>query len=127
MKALLTRATDTVRALILSSSPPETKQALSDLLKQCLNPQEIQRSVTRITAEARRAVIEVKAKGRLKEDALLEYAKKRMFSETVVALALLSAVPAELVESQMFTERSETILIICNRAAAAYGSSSVSQ
>jgi len=31
----------------------------------------------------------------------------------VVALALLSAVPAELVESQMFTERSETILIIC--------------
>jgi uncharacterized protein (DUF2336 family) len=113
MKALLTRATDTVRALILSSSPPETKQALSDLLKQCLNPQEIQRSVTRVTAEARRAVIEVKAKGKLKEDALLEYAKKRMFSETVVALALLSAVPAELVESQMFTERSETILIIC--------------
>jgi uncharacterized protein (DUF2336 family) len=113
MKALLTRATDTVRALILNSAPPETKQALSDLLKECLNPQEIQSSVTRVTAEARRAVIELKAKGRLREDALLEFAKKRMFGETVVALALLSAVPAELVETQMFTERRETIIIIC--------------
>jgi uncharacterized protein (DUF2336 family) len=113
MKALLTRATDTVRSLILSSAPAETRQALSDLLKECLNPEEIQSSVTRVTAEARRAVIELKAKGRLKEDALVEFAKKRMFGETVAALASLSAVPAELVESQMYTEGRETILIIC--------------
>jgi uncharacterized protein (DUF2336 family) len=110
MKALLGRATDAVRALILDSVSPDKKQAMTDLLNECLKSQESQSSVT---AEARKAVIELKAKGRLKEDALLEFAKKRMFGETVVALALMSAVPAELVESQMFTDRRETIIIIC--------------
>jgi uncharacterized protein (DUF2336 family) len=113
MKTLLTRATDTVRAMILDAAPPEMKQALSDLLKECLNPQEIQSSVTRVTPQARKAVIELKAQGKLREEALMDFAKKRMFGEAVVSLALMSAVPAELVESQMFTEGRETIIIIC--------------
>jgi len=33
MKALLSKATDTVRTLILNSAPPETRQAVSNLLK----------------------------------------------------------------------------------------------
>ena len=36
MKALLTKATDTVRALILNSAPPETRRTVSDLLRECL-------------------------------------------------------------------------------------------
>jgi hypothetical protein len=49
----------------------------------------------------------------LKEDVLLDFAKKRMFGETVVALALLTAMPIDLVEAQMFAEKNDALVIIC--------------
>jgi len=44
---------------------------------------------------------------------LLDFAKKRMFGETVVALALLTAMPIERVESQMHAEQHATLIIMC--------------
>jgi len=113
MKALLTKATDTVRALILNSAPPETRRTVSDLLNECLKSDGLANIAVSVTAEARKAVYEVKAEGRLNEEALLDFASKRMFGETVVALALLMAVPIDLVESQMFAKQCDSIIIMC--------------
>ena len=113
MKVLLTKATDAVRTLILNSAPPETRQTVSDLLNECMKSGGLENAVLSVTAEARRAVYELKEKGRLKEPALLDFATKRMFGETVVALALLAATPIELVESQMFAKQCDSLIIMC--------------
>jgi uncharacterized protein (DUF2336 family) len=113
MRALLMKATDTVRTLIINSAPPETRQAVSDLLKESLKAEDFVKSVTRVTEEARKAIYEVKANGRLKEEVLQDLARKRMFGETVVALAVLAAMPVDLVESQMLAEQRDTIIVMC--------------
>jgi hypothetical protein len=113
MKALLTKATDAVRTLILSSAPPEKRQAVSDLLRECLKSGALENAVTSVSAAARNAVYELKEKGKLNEDALLDFSKKRMFGETVVALALLTAMPIERVESQMHADQHATLIIMC--------------
>ena len=113
MKALLTKATDTVRTLILSSAPPEKRQTVSDLLRECLKSGALENAVTSVSAAARNAVYELKETGKLNEGALLDFAKKRLFGETVVALALLTAMPIERVESQMHAEQHATLIIMC--------------
>jgi len=113
MKALLSKATDTVRTLILNSAPPETRQTVSNLLKNFLKSDAIETSVTRITDEARRAVSELKSIGKLKEETLLDFAKRKKTGETIVALAELAAMRPELIESQMFAKQCDTLAIIC--------------
>ena len=113
MKALLSRATDTVRSLIVNSVPLEKRQTVSDILKDCLKPGGLETSVLTVTAEARNTVYALKERGGLKEAALLDFAGKRMFGETVVALALLTSMPIELVEAQMFAQQSDALIIMC--------------
>lgn len=112
MKALLTKATDTVRTLIVNSAPPEKRQTVADLLKDCLKSGGLENAVLTVTAEAQRVVYDLKEKGKLQEDALLDFAKKRMFGETVVALALLTAMPIDVVEAQMFAKQCDTLVIM---------------
>ena len=113
MKVLLTKATDTVRTLILNSAPPEERKAVADLLNECLKAEGPADIALSVTNEARGVVYDLKKRGKLKEDVLLDFAKKRMFGETVVALALLTAMPIDLVEAQMLAEKNDALVIIC--------------
>jgi uncharacterized protein (DUF2336 family) len=113
MKVLLTKASDAVRALIVDSAPPETRQTVSNLLNECLKSGSLENIALTVTAEARKVVYALREKGGLNEKALLDFAGKRMFGETVVALALLTSMPVDVVESQMFVTQCESLIIIC--------------
>ena len=113
MKALLSKATHTVRTLILNSAPPEKRQAVAELLEDCLNSENMDNGVLSVHADARKAVADLKAKAKLNEDALLDFAKRRLFGETVAALSMLAAMPIDLVEVQMFAERHDALVIMC--------------
>ena len=66
-----------------------------------------------ISAEARRCVYEAYENNKLNEDVLAEFARTRMFPETVISLAVLTLTPVETVEHQMASGRMSGLLVLC--------------
>jgi len=67
-------------------------------------------------AAALRMVQALKQAGTLGETELAQFATDRRFEETVVALALLCAVPLEIVDRLVGAERADPVLILCKSA-----------
>jgi hypothetical protein len=65
------------------------------------------------SAEARRCVYEAYQNNRLNEDVLAEFARTKMFAETVISLAVLTLTPVETVEHQMVSGRMSGLLVLC--------------
>ena len=65
---------------------------------------------------ARRVVEPLHRAGRLSEDDVYRFAKTRKFEETVVALALLSGVPVDVVETAMLGQQADMALILAKAA-----------
>jgi uncharacterized protein (DUF2336 family) len=112
---LLLRATEVVQQRLLASARPETKTEIQRVLAK-VSTEVATRSSPRDYAAARRTVEDLHAQGKLNEAQLVEFAKAGRFEETVAALALLCAVPIDVVDRLMGGDRPDPILILCKSA-----------
>ena len=111
-RLLLAQATDAVRAQLLNDASPDQYQII------CQAMDEVSREFNQalkleISAEARRCVYEAYENNKLNEDVLAEFARTRMFAETVISLAVLTLTPVETVEHQMASGRMSGLLVLC--------------
>jgi hypothetical protein len=111
-RLLLAQATDAVRARLLNDASPEQYQIICQAMDEvCWEFNQTLKLET--SAEARRCVYEAHENNRLNEDVLAEFARTKMFAETVISLDVLTLTPVETVEHQMVSGRMSGLLVLC--------------
>jgi uncharacterized protein (DUF2336 family) len=116
LQELLERATEAVRAKILSLSPPETREEVQRVIT------DIARSVGHAAFEGRdfgdaeRLVLAMEKSGKLDEGALLEFVARRRYEEMTVALARLCGASLKMVAGLMMGLRNDALLVPCKAA-----------
>jgi uncharacterized protein (DUF2336 family) len=110
--ALLTQATEEVRARLIAVSPPERHGEIRDVLERVSGEIAEDLPKPRDYSGVIRALLLEYPEGRVGENDLMQFADARQFDRTVAALSLLAAVPAGLVEKLMTGERLEPVLIL---------------
>jgi uncharacterized protein (DUF2336 family) len=109
---LLLKATAVVQQRLFAAATPETQAEIRRVLARVT--QEIgAKAAPRDYREAQRTIAALRQEGRLNEAALLEFAKAGQYDEMIVALAVLCAVPVDVVDRLMGGERPDPILILC--------------
>jgi uncharacterized protein (DUF2336 family) len=109
---LLLRATAVVQQRLLASASPATQSEIKRTLARISD--EVGTTATSRDFSGAQGVIEgLRREGKLGEPRLLEFAKNGQYEETVSALAVLCAVPIEVVDRLMGGDRPDPILILC--------------
>ncbi|HEV3397566.1 MAG TPA: DUF2336 domain-containing protein [Xanthobacteraceae bacterium] len=111
--ALLTQATEEVRARLIAAAPPERHAEIRRVLERVSGEIAEGAAQPRDYGGAIRALLLEYPSGSLGEKEVAQFAAAKAFERTVAALSLLAAVPADLVESLMTGERLEPVLILC--------------
>jgi uncharacterized protein (DUF2336 family) len=114
-RALLMQATEVVQKRLLVKAKPETANEIRRVLAK-VSSEIGAKAVPCDYAAALRSVQALKQAGTLGETELAQFAADGRFEETVVALALLCAVPLEVVDRLMGAERADPVLILCKSA-----------
>jgi uncharacterized protein (DUF2336 family) len=115
-RALVTQATDVVREHILAVAPPETRDEIERVLAKVSAEVAVELANAREQSGAAELVRSMHQAGKLGEPELVAFAKSGKFDETVAALALLSAIPVEVVDGVMRDDRVDPIMILCKAA-----------
>jgi len=113
LRELLLRATDAVRSRLLSRTPSEFQDEVHRALGAAADAVDRESSKPRDFQAAKAFVELLREKGGLHESTLLEFARKRKYEETVVALSLLSSASLEIVKPLMKSPRDDGLLIPC--------------
>jgi hypothetical protein len=116
LRDLLLKATDAVRARLLALAPPETKDEIQRVLAKISNEVSREASASRDFTQAQHNILLMKKEGRLNEEAMLEFANRRLYEQMVAALSMLSSASIELIASLMKGARSNGLLIPCKAA-----------
>jgi uncharacterized protein (DUF2336 family) len=111
--ALLTQATEEVRARLIAAAPPERHAEIRRVLERVSGEIAEGAAQPRDYGAAIRALLLEYPSGSLGEKEVAQFAATKAFERTVAALSLLAAVPADLVERLMTGERLEPVLILC--------------
>lgn len=111
--ALLTQATEEVRARLIAAAPPERHAEIRRVLERVSGEIAEGGAQPRDYGAALRALLLEYPSGSLGEKEVAQFAATKAFERTVAALSLLAAVPADLVERLMTGERLEPVLILC--------------
>jgi uncharacterized protein (DUF2336 family) len=118
-RELLLRATDAVRARLLSLAGPESRDQIQHVLaaisEDAGHEAGFQNEHDFAAAQAR--ALEMRTKGELNEAAVFEFAKAGRLADLVAALSLLCEAPLALVENLLQSEHREAILVPCKAAA----------
>jgi hypothetical protein len=111
--ALLSEATETVRARLVAAAPPERHADIREVLAKVAGG--IARSVAppRDYAEALQKLRAQYPDGKLGDDDVTQLAASRDFTSLVAAFSLTASVPPDLVEQLLTGERVEPVLILC--------------
>src|SRR5712691_4147882 len=112
---LLLKATEVVQQRLFAGARPEVRSEIRRVLAK-ISDEVGATAPPRDYSVARRAVEALQREGGLTEAALVDYAKKSRYEETIAALACLCAVPIEVVDRLMGGERPDPILILCKSA-----------
>jgi uncharacterized protein (DUF2336 family) len=112
---LLLKATEVVRQRLLASAKPETRAEIQRVLAK-VSGEVATKSGPRDYTAARASVEALRRQGKLNEGQLVDFAKAGRYEEMVVALALLCAVPIEVVDRLLGGERPDPVLILCKSA-----------
>jgi uncharacterized protein (DUF2336 family) len=112
---LLLKATEVVQQRLFASAKPETQSEIRRVLAK-VSHEMAAKAAPRDYSAARRTVEALRLEGKLDENALIDFAQKRQYEETVAALACLCAVPLEVVDRLMGGDRPDPILILCKSA-----------
>jgi uncharacterized protein (DUF2336 family) len=116
LRDLLLKATEAVRSRLLALAPPETRDQIQHTLSKISNEVSREATASRDFAQAQHGILLMRKEGRLDESALLEFANRRLYEQTVVALAMLSSASIDLIASLMKGARSAGLLIPCKAA-----------
>src|SRR5262249_42906943 len=111
--ALLSQAAEEVRARLVAAAPPERHAEIRRVLEQGSGEIAASAAKPRDYSAALRQLIAECPDGRPSEPDLVQFAAARDFERTVAGLSLVAAVPVDLVERLMTTERLEPVLILC--------------
>jgi uncharacterized protein (DUF2336 family) len=109
---LLLRATAVVQQRLLASAKPDARSEIRRVLAR-VSDEVSTRVITRDYSQAEREVETLRREGRLDEAKLLEFAKSGLYDKTIATLALLCAVPIEVVDRLVGGDRPDPVLILC--------------
>jgi uncharacterized protein (DUF2336 family) len=121
-RQLLMRASDVVQKRLLAKAKPETQTEIRRVLAQVTDVVAA-KAAPRNYAAALATVRALHSQHKLKETDIAEFAKSGKYEETIAALAILCAVPVEVVDRLMNGERTDPILILAR--ASGFGWSTV--
>ncbi len=116
LRDLLLKATEAVRAKLLSLAPAETKDVIQRVLAKISNEVSREATANRDFTAAQQGILAMKKEGRLDEAALLEFANRRLYEQMVAALSMLSAASIDLIAALMKSARSSGLLVPCKAA-----------
>ena len=116
LRDLLLKATEAVRAKLLSLAPAETKDEIQRVLAKISNEVSREATANRDFTAAQQGVLAMKKEGRLDEAALLEFANRRLYEQMVAALSMLSSASIDLIAALMKSARSSGLLVPCKAA-----------
>lgn len=110
---LLSKATEAVRAKLLSRAPPHLFEEIRYAVASAVASADREMSKPRDFAAARQLVGKLKQKGKLNEAVLAGFAEQKKYEETVVALAVLSHSTIEVIRPLMQSLRDDGLLVAC--------------
>jgi uncharacterized protein (DUF2336 family) len=113
---LLRRATEAVRARLLSRAPPDIFEEIRTAIAAVAAGANRDMSPVQDFSAARRLVALLEDKGELNEAALFGFAKQRKYEETIAALAQLSESSIEVIRPLMQSLRDDGVLVPCKAA-----------
>jgi len=113
-KKLLTRATDRVRERLLATAKPEMQVAIEHVLSEVSEKVGARSDLASRSYSAANSFVQVLAQsGRLGTQELVNFAKGGRFEETVASLAVLAAVPTDIVDRVMHGDSVDPLLVLC--------------
>jgi uncharacterized protein (DUF2336 family) len=117
-RELLLRATEAVRARLLASAGPESRDQIQRVLAAISEDagHEAGFQNEHDYAEAQARILAMRTTGELNEGAVFEFAKAGRHADMVAALSLLCGAPLKLVENLLQSEHNEALLIPCKAA-----------
>jgi len=116
LRELLLKATEAVRARLISLAPPQIRDEIQRVLAKISNEVSREATASRDFAQAQLGILQMKKEGRLDESALLEFANRRLYEQMVAALSMLSSASIDLIASLMKGPRSNGLLVPCKAA-----------
>jgi len=112
-RKLLARASEAVRARLLSRAPPHLFEEIRNAIATASAGAGREMARVRDFTAAQRVVAQMRKNGQLNEAALLGFATQRKYEETVVALAVLSESALDVIRPLMQSLRTEGVLVPC--------------
>jgi uncharacterized protein (DUF2336 family) len=114
LRELLRRATDAVRAKILSLLPPEKRKVIEEVIDKIA--QHIGKKAEHAYSHAESCVDALIASGKLTEEILQTFAQQQRRDELIVALARLSSSPTRTIAELLNGQRNDAVLVPCKAA-----------
>ena len=116
LRALLSKATEAVRAWLLSYAPPEAKTEIQRTLATISSAITREAAAPRDFTFAQQLVAAMQEREELNEAAILEFANTKRHEELVAALSALCSASIQLVAALMKSDRTEGLLVSCKAA-----------
>jgi len=113
LRDLLRRATNEVRARLVSIAPPELQEEIKRILKTIAGAAGAETTSARDFSRAEKLVKLLKDLNELDDAAVIKFAETKKFEEMVASLAILNNVPTEMMARLLEGLRSDLILIPC--------------
>jgi uncharacterized protein (DUF2336 family) len=115
-RELLLRATEAVRARLLASVSEDKRDLIKRVLADVSGAIADETPMTRNVEDAQRLVMMMKETGRLNEAELITFIRHKKYEEVIAGLAMLCAVPFDLVDRLTHSDRSDALLVPCKAA-----------
>jgi len=116
LRELLLKATEAVRARLLSLARPENQEEIRRVLGSICSDVGQEVTAPRDFTKALEVVLSMKREEQLNEAVLLQFANARKYEETVAALSLLCGASIELIKPLMKAATPDGLLIPCKAA-----------
>jgi uncharacterized protein (DUF2336 family) len=110
---LVAQAKEVVHRRLEAASAPQAQSEIKRLLLEVSNQADTAVTPQRDYRAAQRKVSDMRRSGSLDETQLAEFARAGRFEEMVTALSTLCAVPLEVVDRLMASDRADPVLILC--------------
>jgi uncharacterized protein (DUF2336 family) len=116
LRELLLKATEAVRAWLLSNAPPEARNEVQRVLADASNEIGRQAIAPRDFTQAEKTVLDLHKRGELTDAVILNFAIDKKYEEMVAALSAASSSSLQLIAALMRSHKSEGLLVACKAA-----------
>jgi uncharacterized protein (DUF2336 family) len=112
-RQLVAQATEVVQKRLLAAARPEAQSEIKRVLVEVSREIGTKAAPERDYRAAQRAVLDMRRAETLDESQLAHFARTGQFEEMVAALSALCAVPLDVVDRLMSSDRTDPVLILC--------------